>query len=66
MLEGMPLPILQGPIPFQPSLGTIPEVPSSVERESKQDATLVVVETQIQEEENVVQELNRGTMSDNC
>ena len=58
MLEGMPQPVLRGPIPFQPSLGTIPEVPSSVERESKQVATLVVVETQIQEEENVVQELN--------
>ena len=58
MLEGMPQPILRGPIPFQPSLGMIPEVPSSVERESKQAATLVVVETQIQEEENVVQDLN--------
>ena len=58
MLEGMPPPILQGPIPFQSSLGTIPEVPSSVERESKQAATSVVAETQIQEEENVVQEHN--------
>ena len=45
MLEGMPLPVLQGPIPFQPSLGTIPEVPSSVERESKQAATSIVAET---------------------
>ena len=58
MLEGMPQPILRGPIPFQPSLGTIREVPSSVERKSKQAATLVVVETQIQEEENVAQDLN--------
>ena len=45
MLEGMSLPVLRGPIPFQTSLGTIPEVPSSVERESKQAATLVVAKT---------------------
>ena len=59
MLEGMPPPILQGSIPFQPSLGTIPKVPSSAERESKQAKTLVVVESQLHEEENIVQELNK-------
>ena len=36
----------------------IPEVPSSVERESNQAATLVVAKTQMQEEENVFQEFN--------
>ena len=58
MLEGMPQPILQGPIPFQPSLGTIPNYPKVLREKSKQATTLVVVETQIQEEENVVQEFN--------
>ena len=58
MPEGIPSPVLQRPVPFQPSLETILESISSVEHESNQAVTLVVVESQMHKEEKVVQDIN--------